>query len=185
MLHDYDIRDNLCDYLESKYGEVRFFDELMIGKSRADIVMVTREAIFGVEIKSDADTYERLKKQVRNYNRYFDYNILAIGSTHAAHASEHVPAHWGIVSVELINEKMDFYEIREPQEYGKSKLKNQLHLLWRRELTEIQQKKNLHKYAGKSRAFVEEYIMSKIDSEELKKLVIEELFERDYTIFDD
>lgn len=184
MLHDYDIRDNLCDYLESKYGEVRFFDELMIGKSRADIVMVTREAIFGVEIKSDADTYERLKKQVRNYNRFFDYNILVIGSTHATHASEHIPGHWGIISVELINDKMDFYEIRESKEFGKSKLKNQLHLLWRRELAEIQQKKHLHKYVGKSRAFVEDYILNKIDPEELKKLIIEELFERDYTIFD-
>lgn len=89
MLHDYDIWDDLFDYLESAYGEVRFFEELTIGRSRADIVMVTREAIYGVEIKSDADTYERLKRQVPDYNRFFDYNILAIGSTHAAHAEEH------------------------------------------------------------------------------------------------
>ena len=26
MLHDIDIRDDLCDYLEGKYGKVRFFD---------------------------------------------------------------------------------------------------------------------------------------------------------------
>ena len=80
---------------------------------------------------------------------------------------------------------MDFYEIRESKEHGKSKLKSQLHLLWRRELAEIQQKKNLHKYAGKSRAFVEEYVLNKIDTEELKRMIIEELFERDYTIFDE
>ena len=184
MLHDYDIRDNLCDYLESKYGEVRFFDELMIGKSRADIVMVTREAIFGVEIKSDADTYERLKKQVKNYNRYFDYNILAVGSTHAAHAEEHVPKQWGIVSVELINDKMDFYEIRNPANNGKNKLKTQLGLLWRRELSEIQRINNLHKYAGKSRTFVEEYILKTVPDEQLKKQIIDILFERDYTVFD-
>lgn len=30
--------------------------------------MVTPEAIYGVEIKSDADTYTRLKRQVRDYN---------------------------------------------------------------------------------------------------------------------
>lgn len=114
MLHDSDIRDNLCLYLEEKYGEVRFFEEFSMGRSRADIVMVTREAIYGVEIKSDADTYERLKRQVRDYNKYFDYNILVIGSTHALHASEHVPKHWGIVSVELIKDRMDFYEMRDP-----------------------------------------------------------------------
>lgn len=48
MLHDSDIRDDLCDYLEQKYGQVRFFDELVIGGSRADIVVVTNDALIGV-----------------------------------------------------------------------------------------------------------------------------------------
>ena len=64
MLHDADIRDGLCFYLEERYGEVRFFEELTIGKSRADIVMVTRESIIGIEIKSDADIVkDYLRKQ--------------------------------------------------------------------------------------------------------------------------
>ena len=184
MLHDSDIRDNLCLYLEEKYGEVRFFEELSMGRSRADIVMVTREAIFGIEIKSDADTYARLKRQVRDYNKYFDYNLLVVGSTHATHAIEHVPKHWGIVSVELIKDQMDFYEIRNPQESPKAGLKNQLSLLWRRELAQIQQINKLHKYAGKSRAFIEEYVLNAVSCDILKKQVIDIFFERDYTIFD-
>ena len=184
MLHDSDIRDNLCLYLEEKYGEVRFFEELSMGRSRADIVMVTREAIFGIEIKSDADTYARLKRQVRDYNKYFDYNLLVVGSTHATHAIEHVPKHWGIVSVELIKDQMDFYEIRNPQESPKAGLKNQLSLLWRRELAQIQQINKLHKYAGKSRAFIEEYVLNAVSCDILKKQVIDILLERDYTIFD-
>ena len=184
MLHDSDIRDNLCLYLEEKYGEVRFFEELSMGRSRADIVMVTREAILGIEFKSDADTYARLKRQVRDYNKYFDYNILVVGSTHATHAIEHVPKHWGIVSVELIKDQMDFYEIRNPQESPKAGLKNQLSLLWRRELAQIQQINKLHKYAGKSRAFIEEYVLNAVPCDILKKQVIDILFERDYTIFD-
>ena len=184
MLHDSDIRDNLCLYLEEKYGEVRFFVLLTMGRSRADIVMVTRDAIYGIEIKSDADTYARLKRQVRDYNKYFDYNLLIVGSTHATHAMEHVPKHWGIVSVELIKDKMDFYEIRNPQESLKATLKNQLSLLWRRELVQIQQINKLHKYAGKSKAFIEEYILNSVPPELLKKQVIDILFERDYSIFD-
>ena len=62
ILHDADIRDDLCIYLEEKYGQVRFFDELSMGKSRADIVMVTEEELIGIEIKSDADTYDRLSR---------------------------------------------------------------------------------------------------------------------------
>lgn len=184
MLHDADIRDNLCLYLEEQYGEVRFFEELTMGKSRADIVMVTRDAIYGIEIKSDADTYSRLKRQVRDYNKYFDYNLLVIGSTHAIHAEEHVPKHWGIISVELIKDRMDFYPIREADVSPKTTLKNQLSLLWRRELTQIQQINNLHKYAGKSRAYVQEYILNTVEPELLKRQIIDILFERDYTIFD-
>lgn len=184
MLHDYEIRDDLCLYLEQKYKEVRFFDELIIGKSRADIVMVTREAIYGIEIKSDADTYTRLAKQVKNYNRFFDYNILAIGSTHALHAPEHVPANWGIISIEEIDGKLDFYDLREPS-ITKAKLKTQLGLLWRREISEIQEMNKLHKYAGKSRKFVEEYVLEKVEPELLKKQIIDILFERDYTVFEE
>ena len=184
MLRDNDIRDNLCLYLEEKYGEVRFFEELSMGRSRADIVMVTRDAIYGVEIKSDADTYARLKRQVRDYNKYFDYNILVVGSTHATHVTEHVPKHWGIISVELIKGKMDCYKIRDPKESAKATLKNQLSLLWRRELTLIQQMNQLHKYAGRSRTFVEAYVLNSVSPELLKKQVIDILFERDYTIFD-
>ena len=88
------------------------------------------------------------------------------------------------MSVELIKDKMDFYEIRKSQESPKATLKNQLLLLWRRELAQIQQINNLHKYAGKSRAFVEEYVLNSVSPELLKKQVIDILFERDYTIFD-
>ena len=184
MLHDSDIRDGLCFYLEEKYKKIRFFDELTIGKSRADIVMVTGEAIYGIEIKSDADTYARLTKQVKNYNRFFDYNILVVGSTHASHAAEHVPDNWGIISVEEFKDRLDFYEIREPK-ITKARLKTQLGLLWRREIAQIQEMNHLHKYSGKSRKFVEEYVLEKVDGDILKKQILEILFDRDYTIFDE
>ena len=184
-LRDSDIRDDLCLYLEEAYGKVRFFDELVIGKARADIVMVTEDGICGIEIKSDADTYARLKRQVRYYNKFFDRNILVVGSTHASHAEEHVPKHWGIISAEMIGGRMDFYELRAPQPSPRVTLKNQLGLLWRRELSGIQELNGLHKYAGKRRDFVEEYILSSVPEEELKKQVLDVLFERDYTIFEE
>ncbi len=184
MLHDYEIRDDLCFYLEQKYKEVRFFEELMIGRSRADIVMVTRDGLYGIEIKSDADTYTRLKSQVKDYNRYFDFNILVVGSSHASHAAEHVPKNWGIISVEKVADKLDFYDLREPS-LTKAKLATQFHLLWRREIAQIQEMNHLYKYPGKSRKHVEEYVLNSIDQPILKNQLIDILFERDYTIFDD
>jgi len=83
MLYDRDIREPLFDFLEERYGKIRIIEEKQMGKSRADIVMVLPDAVAGIEIKSDADTYVRLQRQVRDYNRYYDTNLVVVGSTHA------------------------------------------------------------------------------------------------------
>ena len=61
MLYDRDIREPLFDFLEERYGKIRIIEEKQMGKSRADIVMVLPDAVAGIEIKSDADTYVRLQ----------------------------------------------------------------------------------------------------------------------------
>ena len=76
ILYDRDIREPLFFFLEEVYGKVRFFEEKVIGRSRADVMMVIEHALVGIEIKSDADSYTRLKGQVRDYNRFFDYNYI-------------------------------------------------------------------------------------------------------------
>ena len=40
--------------------------------------MITPDFLYGIEIKSDADTYARLEKQVKNYNWYYDRNIIVV-----------------------------------------------------------------------------------------------------------
>ena len=59
-LHDRDIREPLFEFLEDSFGRIRILEEKTMGRSRADIVMVTDHALFGLEIKSDKDTYVRL-----------------------------------------------------------------------------------------------------------------------------
>ena len=46
-LHDRDIREPLFDFLEETYGRVRVIEEKMMGRSRADVVMVTEDALCG------------------------------------------------------------------------------------------------------------------------------------------
>lgn len=41
LLYDCDIREPLFDYLEERFGKARMFEEKIIGKSRADVLMVT------------------------------------------------------------------------------------------------------------------------------------------------
>lgn len=181
MLKDKDIREPLFDFLEETFGKVRIIEEKTMGKSRADVVMVTEEAFVGIEIKSDADTYERLERQVKDYNIFFDYNIVAVGTSHAMHIAEHVPEWWGIITIEEIDGEADLYYFRKMQPNPKKPaLKKQLGFLWRPELAHIQELHGMAKYKDKSKAFVIDKILEKTDSEVLKAQMCTELFERDY-----
>lgn len=184
MLRDKEIREPLFDFLEEMFGKVRIIEEKTMGKSRADLVMVVPEALYGIEIKSDADTYARLSRQVKDYDRYYDYNIVVAGSSHGLHIHEHVPSYWGIITVEEIGGEADFYFLRKPQKNPKMKWERKLSILWRPELVQIQEWNAMPKYKEKSKEFVcrkiVERIPEKISEDVLGQQVSEVLFERDY-----
>ena len=181
MLYDKDIREPLFDFLEAYYGKIRIIEEKRMGRSRADVVMVTPSSVVGIDIKSDADTYARLKRQVKDYNQYFDYNYVAAGSSHAMHIEEHVPDWWGIITVEQADGAADFYVLRKPRENPKVDAKKKLSLLWRPELAHIQELNHMPKYRQKSKQFVIEKILLSVPQDILREQISQELFERDYT----
>ena len=186
MTHDRDIREPLFAFLEEKYGKVRFIEEKNMGRSRADIVMVTEGALIGLEIKSDADTYARLARQVRDYDRYFDRNICVAGVSHMGHIEEHLPHHWGIIAAEALPDgRLDFYQARKAQENPKRSLQRKLSLLWRRELNHMLGRNGMPRYAGESKHFVAMKLLSKIPEAALDIQIADELFERDYTTISD
>lgn len=180
MLYDKDIREPLFDFLEMTYGKIRIIEEKQVGRSRADVVMVVADALYGIEIKSDADTYVRLERQVRDYNRFFDYNYIVVGTKHAMHVKEHVPECWGIITVESVGQEVDFYVLRVPKENPKRDIKKKLSLLWRPELAHIQELNRMPKYKEKSKLFVIEKILLFVPKEILQEQISEELFQRDY-----
>lgn len=181
MLYDRDIREPLFDFLEARYGKIRIIEEKKMGRSRADIVMVLPESVVGIEIKSDADTYVRLKRQIKDYDQFYDSNIIVAGATHGTHIIEHVPAWWGIITVEEINGAADFYVLREAKLSPKRNMKKKLRILWRPELVHIQEINHLPRYKEKSKAFVIEKVAEKVPAEQLGRQISDELFERDYT----
>lgn len=185
MLKDKDIRESLFDYLEDRYGKIRIIEEKTMGKSRADVVMVTEGALYGIEIKSDADTYARLARQIKDYNKYYDYNYVVVGTTHAAHVKEHVPDFWGIITVEEVDGKPDFYEYRRAGNNPKMKWKYKMSIMWRPELAHIQELNKMPKYKERSKAFVVDKILLKVPEDILRVQMSNELFERDYTTIGD
>ena len=181
ILYDKDIREPLFFFLEETYGKIRILEEKRTGSARADLVMITPQFLYGIEIKSDADSYTRLKKQVKNYDWYYDRNIIVVGSTHAVHVREHVPDTWGIISVELDEKgRVDFYVIREATDNPKVKDKRKITILWRTELNRLLERNKLPKYLQRSKQFVQEKLIEKVPGDILWPQAYDELFERDY-----
>lgn len=192
MLYDADIREPLFDFLEETYGKVRILEEKVTGRSRADVVMVAEDAIFGLEIKSDADSYARLERQVKDYDRYYDYNYAVVGTSHALHIREHIPAYWGVITVEEVEGRPDFYIFQRPAQNPKMKMERKLEFLWKTELAQLQAFHDMPKYKEKSKKFVIQKITERmnypkdkkgfIDRETINREISGILLERDYTL---
>ena len=176
---DKDMREPLFEYLEDRYGKVRIIEEKVIKKSRADVLAIIEGAIIGLEIKSDSDTYTRLARQVKDYDRFCDKCYVVVGESHI-HVSEHIPDYWGII---VINKENVIVE-RDADSCPKVNIMNQLNILWRNELLNIQLKEGLPKLRNSRRADIYKRLIDTAGEPTIKADVCEQLFERDYTIFD-
>ena len=185
IIRDRDIREPLFDYLEETYGKIRIIEEKMMGRSRADVVMVTEDALYGVEIKSDADTYTRLSRQVKDYDKYYDRNLIVVGTKHAHSVKEHVPEWWGIITVEEEDGRLDFYFYRQPEVNPKLDIKRKISILWRPELAHIQELNGMPKYRDRSKLFAANKIVDTVPYDILSPQISEELFQRDYTMIEE
>ncbi len=47
-IHDSDIREPLFEHLEDIFGKIRIKEEKTMERSRADIVMVTPDSLYGI-----------------------------------------------------------------------------------------------------------------------------------------
>ena len=180
MAHDRWMREPLFEWLEEQLGKVRILEEIEIGKSRADAVLVTEDEVIGLEIKSDHDTYTRLERQVKDYAKYFDRNYVVVGTSHAMHIEEHVPETWGIITAEEVDGAADFYLLRRAGENPQREMKRKLSLLWRAELHAVGEGFLKYKYAEKTREFLAGKVLEAVPEEVLQRRISEALFEREY-----
>lgn len=179
-MYDKEIRESLFFFLEEVYGKCRIIEEKVIGKARADSLLITEEAFIGVEIKSDHDSYQRLRAQVENYDIFFDYNILVVGTKHAGSAWEHVPSYWGIITVEEVDGKADFYFLRREKRNPKRDLIKKGSLLWKEELIRLLEGNGFPLYKQKSKKFQFAYLLSHLPEEQLERAMADCLLEREY-----
>ena len=70
-MNDKEIRKILISWLQAVNSEIRIYQEKSIGASICDLMAVT-DCLTGYEIKSDLDNYQRLDRQIKNYDKIFD-----------------------------------------------------------------------------------------------------------------
>lgn len=189
MLYDADMREILFETYENTGNKLRIFEELVIGKSRADAILVMENEILGFEIKSDKDSLVRLATQVKNYERFCDKCYIVTGIHYIDKIEQAVPEHWGIYDIMRDEEGILHIEMfreaaKNPKERPTIKLKNQMSLLWRTELGNIVKGRKLGGVTTRNKRQLRELIIEKLGKEEAKHLTCEALIERDYSIFD-
>ena len=96
-----------------------------------------------------------------------------------------MPEWWGIITVEMEEDGVDFYILRKPRENPNMDWEKKMTLLWRPELVHIQEINQMPKYKEKSKKFVIEKILLCVPRDKLREQVSEELFERDYNTIHD
>lgn len=137
-LNDKDIRKIIYDSFSRSKDENRILEEFPMGDSRADMLLVTKTKLIGLEIKSDRDSFVRLERQIRDYEKFFDINYLVVGTYHVEEALCTVPAHWGIYEVyEAENNSYVMELVRGASMALKDNTEEKLYLLWRNELMKI------------------------------------------------
>lgn len=103
------------------------------GASRVDIAVINGH-IRGVEIKAEADTLERLPRQVEAYGRVVDRATLIASERHLPAAIDLLPDWWGVMSARrAANGAVVFRWVREERANRSTDPVTLARLLWRSE----------------------------------------------------
>lgn len=170
MLKDIDIRKTLLRELEirNKQYEHRIIEELAVcdGEARVDIA-VANGKLCGYEIKSDADTLERLGTQQKCYDKTFDKITIVVGEKFEDKIDNYVPDYWGIY---IVSEKSEGNEIRKRRSAKinkKVEARALLELLWKEEIIELLKEAGIKGISGKNRRLLRDMVIENISKKEI------------------
>lgn len=182
---DQNIRKELIRELRQEHTKTnhptRIFSEFGInhGNIRADVVAVNG-LIHGYEIKSDADTLDRLPEQAKAYNQVFDKITLVVGEQHIIKALDIIPSWWGVkLAKGGANKTVNLTTIRTAQKSPNQDALALSRLLWKQEAIELLSA--IGQDAGlrdKKREFAYRRLSSAMSKTQLQEKVKDRLFNR-------
>lgn len=140
-MRDLDIRQALRQQLEARFArdaDTRIIEELGVcqGSVRIDVA-VANCALHGYEIKSAADTLQRLPVQADAYSRIFDCVTLVTAGRHLEPTLRMIPTWWGVVQAIETQGQVTLELVRDSGPNPGIDPYSVAQLLWREEAIEL------------------------------------------------
>ena len=176
-MNDPEIRRALHTKFLRKFHEepdTLVIDELGLehGKCRADIAVINGH-LEGFEVKSNADTLQRLSHQILSYNAVFDHSSIVVEDRYLDDVIRIVPNWWGIIQVtSSYCEELHFRIVRPSIQNINTNNYAVAQLLWRNEAQEILFNLGVTgSQLRQKRSVLYRAIIEMMDANELRKVV--------------
>jgi hypothetical protein len=183
-MNDPEIRRALHTKFLRKFHEepdTLVIDELGLehGKCRADIAVINGH-LEGFEVKSNADTLQRLSHQILSYNAVFDHSSIVVEDRYLDDVIRIVPNWWGIIQVTgSYGEELHFRVVRPSIQNINIDNYAVAQLLWRNEAQEILINLGVTgSQLKQKRSVLYRAIIEMMDANELRKVVRQYLKKR-------
>lgn len=182
-LKEFDVRcavrsQLLPKLLNNKPGRVIEEVALLSGQIRVDL-MVANGQLHGIEIKSEADTLERLGAQAKAYNQIFDTVTIVCGSNHAVDVAKLVPGWWAIGVAQRLASSVVIEEIRQGQRNREVDGLALLSLIWHEEAVELLKKAGVNKGLSAPKRALRQKLVDHYSTDQLRDEVREILKHRE------
>lgn len=171
LVIDKDVRHAFYEYIRLRKRSSMFIHELafQVGQEegRIDLIAVDTQ-VHGFEIKSDADSLDRLKRQVRIYGKVMDTMSVVVTHRHERGARKIVPSFWGVYTYA----NGDITELRAPGENTEITPRAVAGLLWKDRALQLLSDNGLERgFARKAKHVLHEHIAAHIDFPIIKEAV--------------
>lgn len=176
LFKDQDIRSVLNQKLENKYkdADTIIINELGLlqGLCRIDVAVING-IIHGYEIKSEADTLDRLPMQAEYYNKVMDKLTLVCSESHFDNAINIIPDWWGIKIVTRNKQNnIKLYTYRKEYQNKNIEPMSIVELLWKNEVSDLLLSKGFpNSIIYKNKSALYELCVNECSLRELKDLV--------------
>ena len=185
-MRDRDVRQALHrKVLKEHHGQpdTLVLDELGLrhGTCRVDIAVVNG-FLHGYEIKSDADTLDRLPSQIAIYSAVLDRATLVVGCRHSEKATALLPEWWGVkVAISGARGGISFENTRPAKLNPNIDALALAELLWRPEAVEVLQEKGAPpELLKKPRGVLYRHLAETMPLDELRRAVRQRLKSREH-----